>query len=297
MRGARVLDSLRDDFGLNPGKRFHQWLKQELELKGIDSWEKLGLLRQKGNEHLLQREGMQPFLHKHIGRLAFVAADITTQTKVVFPEMADLYWSDPLKVNPADFVRASMSVPFFFQPFRVTNLPYGAEQLQKWREIGYTGNVPDEVFFIDGGINSNFPIDLFHNHGSVPKAPTFGVKLGVDRHKPKIFRKLPSLVNAIFESVRQVHDFDFIARNPDYKRLVHCIDTEGFNWLNFSLTDEEKLRLFEAGVRGAAAFLRQFDWAKYKKLREALSEVKSLSESMKTNLADEHAHTIISGAS
>lgn len=33
------------------------------------------------------------------------------------------------------------------------------------------------------------------------------------------------------------------------------------------MADEEKLRLFEIGVRGAATFLVKFDWFKDKELR------------------------------
>ncbi|MFD2999338.1 patatin-like phospholipase family protein [Pontibacter toksunensis] len=214
-----------------------------------------------------------------------MAADITTQTKVNFPAMADMYWADPDQVNPADFVRASMSIPFFFHPFRLKDLPFGPNELKKWREVGYTGNVPDEVFFIDGGINSNFPIDLFHDNNKVPEAPTFGVKLGADRNKPKLINKLPNLVGAIFDSARQVHDFDFITKNPDYRHLVHCLDTDHFDWLDFSMPDEEKLRLFEVGVRGAANFLIKFDWKKYKDLRSAMVKLKHKSDDMVANAA------------
>src|SRR5690606_9528770 len=51
------------------------------------------------------------------GRLAMIAADAATQTKFVFPRMAGLVYRDPDAVNPAEFVRASMSIPGFFHPF------------------------------------------------------------------------------------------------------------------------------------------------------------------------------------
>ncbi|WP_162053223.1 patatin-like phospholipase family protein [Pontibacter pamirensis] len=283
-KGAQVVDNMRDDFGLNPGKNFHDWLTALLRERGVDTWGKLKQLRLQGNENLKLRDG-SAYISDTVGRLALVATDITTQTKVNFPAMADMYWTDPDQVNPADFVRASMSIPFFFHPFRLRDLPYGPNELKKWREIGYTGNIPDEVFFIDGGINSNFPIDLFHDNSKVPEAPTFGVKLGADRDKPKIISKFPNLVGAIFDSARQVHDFDFITNNPDYRHLVHCLDTDHFDWLDFSMPDEEKLRLFETGVRGAANFLIKFDWEKYKELRYTMVTVKHKSDDMVANAA------------
>ncbi|TXK23526.1 hypothetical protein FVR03_22525 [Pontibacter qinzhouensis] len=278
-KGAQVIDNIREDFGLNPGSNFHNWMSELLKKKNVDTLAKLKELRKQGNDMLRLRDGT-PYAAADAGRFALVAADITTQTKVNFPEMSDLYWANPDQVNPADFVRSSMSIPFFFHPYRLRNLPFGEKQLEKWRKVGYSGNVPDEVFFLDGGINSNFPIDLFHNHNKVPNAPTFGVKLGVDRHHPRIIRKVPDLLGAIFDSARQTHDFDFISRNPDYKHLVHCLDTASFNWLDFNMPDAEKRRLFEVGVRGAATFLTRFNWEKYKQLRQELVHVNKASAEM-----------------
>ncbi len=59
--------------------------------------------------------------------LALVTADLSTQTKVEFPDMAPLYWGDSDSVNPAMYVRASMSIPGFFYPLRITGVPQGDE--------------------------------------------------------------------------------------------------------------------------------------------------------------------------
>lgn len=49
-----------------------------------------------------------------------ITTDINAKIKVELPTMANLYWSEEeLKhISPAEFVRASMSVPFFFEPFQ-----------------------------------------------------------------------------------------------------------------------------------------------------------------------------------
>jgi len=81
--------------------------------------------------------------------------------------------------NLYDFVRASMSIPLFFTPFRIKNIPGGIEAWNKWNEATYLcASVPSEVMFMDGGIISNFPIDIFHENMNVPASPTFGIKLG-----------------------------------------------------------------------------------------------------------------------
>ena len=56
------------------------------------------------------------------------------------------------------------------------------EVRRDWRRLaGYRGTLPDEVLLVDGGIMSNFPIDVFHRADTIPQRPTIGVKLGIDR--------------------------------------------------------------------------------------------------------------------
>ena len=106
--------------------------------------------------------------------LALVAADVSTQTKAVFPKMAELYWKNPDAVNPADYVRASMSIPYFFHPFRVDKIPSGANAMLLWKQYAdFESTPPKSCVFIDGGIMSNFPINLFHRPDrSRPRRPS-----------------------------------------------------------------------------------------------------------------------------
>jgi hypothetical protein len=46
--------------------------------------------------------------------LVIVSSDITHEIKVEFPGMHKMYWGDDFSISPAKYVRASMSVPFFF---------------------------------------------------------------------------------------------------------------------------------------------------------------------------------------
>ena len=120
---------------------------------------------------------------------------------------------------------------------------------------------------------SNFPINLFHQPDRVPSAPTFGVKLGTDKKLTEDISTPFTLLSVIFDTARFNLDNDFIARNPDYHKLVSCIDTGNHNWLNFSMTDKEKIDLFVRGAREAAKFLRKFDWAEYKNIRKNFKKV------------------------
>ncbi|HEX8657947.1 MAG TPA: hypothetical protein VF690_10450, partial [Hymenobacter sp.] len=107
----------------------------------------------------------------------------------------------------------------------------------------------------------------------VPAAPTFGIKLGIDRGAPRATNSLPAVLGAMFDAARTQYDFDFIHRNSDYRHLVHCLNVDRFNWLDFNMPAQQKLDLFATGVRGAAEFLKTFDWEAYKELRKAKVQV------------------------
>ncbi len=278
IKGAQVIDNFRDDFGLNPGKNFHDWMKNLLNQKGIKNMGDLQQLRDAGvseGNNLRNRLSNSVYnSQKGLLDLAIIAADITTQSKIVFPEMSELLYTNPEAANPADFARASMSIPFFFQPFRINNLPTGVEAWRKWNKMtGLNASIPNEVLFMDGGIISNFPIDIFHNNTKVPDAPTFGVKIGLDKAEVNKNKKFFSLIGSVFNTARFSSDDNFLRTNPDFKHLIGYIDTGNHNWLNFGLTDEAKIDLFIRGAQAAAKFLNTFDWVKYKKIREVKKEL------------------------
>jgi len=273
LKGMQVIDNLRDNLGLNPGTKFFDWLKIELEKVGIDTNADLSRRLQTVPRGLRLREERTDTALKPddmYGKLIMIAADITTETKVEFPRMAELYWTYPDRITPAYFARASMSIPFFFHPFQVDSCPQNAK---KWAELaGYHGTLPETVLFIDGGIMSNFPINVFHQPYRVPASPTFGAKIGQDRAQAAVITKPSQLLGAIFDAARHTLDFDFISQNPDYQHLVAMIDTGDHNWLNFSMDDKSKIDLFARGAKKAAEFLQKFDWKKYKQIRRGIAE-------------------------
>ncbi len=269
-RGVQILDNLKEDLGLNPGRRFFEWLKDIICGFGIDSTEDLNNQLWDLPEEVHNIMGQRsPRYHKS-WPIAIIAADITTETKVSFPDMAGLYFHNPEEINPAYYVRASMSVPIFFSPLKIVEIPDTPKHKLAWKELtNYIGPHPEKVYFVDGGVMSNFPIDVFHVHDRVPQRPTFGVKLGLDRDKINEVDKMNymRLIGATFNAARNIRDNDFINSNPDYQKLVAHIDTGHHNWLNFDLSDEDKLDLFRRGAQRAAEFLVTFDWRGYQELR------------------------------
>ena len=70
----------------------------------------------------------------------------------------------------AEAVRASMSIPFFYEPLRFT----GRDDAGK----------PVQSYMVDGGMLSNFPIEVFdRTDGKPPRWPTFGIKLSRDARR------------------------------------------------------------------------------------------------------------------
>ncbi len=302
-RTSRIIDNLNDIHALNRGEVFHRWMDQLL--RGMNGGQALTVqqLRVRMNDlpALLVSDNADASDFRHLpnapiwevvngkrvhlarnkpDQLCVVTADISTETKVSLPRMAAMYWHQPDQVNVADFARASMSIPGFFSTFKVKSLP--AEEArplwrsQEWPERCYAGDfLPAVHHFVDGGVLSNFPIDAFHQKTRVPLRPTLGVKLQWDEHKHEIPGVL-KVFSQSFNTARHAMDAEFIKQNPDYSKLVACIDTEEINWLDFAMDKATKLRLFRMGAQTAVTFLRGFNWRDYKRIRRSLAEAYSL---------------------
>ncbi|MFM2340427.1 MAG: hypothetical protein RLZZ592_80 [Pseudomonadota bacterium] len=273
-RGWQVFDTLKSRLGLNPGAVFHDWIRSVLAREGLTTLAALqarlaepppGLWNRRQNRLLEPQEAC--------GRLAIVAADVASESKVVFPDHAPLYFSDPMQADPSLFVRASMSIPFFFEPLRLA-VPQEADAAARWLEwVGYDaeqeGGLPAHGLFVDGGVVSNFPINLFHNYSRIPSRPTFGVKLQNDERRRRIDGPL-GLLGAVFDSARHGLDYDFLSNNHDYRRLVQYIPCRGVNWLDFGMDEATRAGLFREGARKAIEFLDGFDWEAYREMRSHL---------------------------
>jgi NTE family protein len=298
---AQVVDNLTSIHALNRGKKFHDWMTQLLQGFNGGRPMTVAALREKMTDlpplwvsdsaqesdfaHLPVipyvktadgRKQLQVNRKKH--QLCVIAADISTETKVEFPKMAPLYWPDAEQVDVADFARASMSIPGFFESFQLQPLPTEVAR-PRWEEAlphrpahSFKGDfLPKRHHFVDGGVLSNFPINAFHNTSRVPLRPTFGVKLQWDVYQHEI-KSLIDVFLQTFNSARHALDNDFICQNPDFKHLVSFIDTKDISWLDFGMSKATKLELFEMGLKTGIEFLENFDWADYKFIRRKLVE-------------------------
>ncbi len=63
--------------------------------------------------------------------------------------------ADKTRNLPAEFVRASMSVPYFFQPMTLTEVPDAGSGSELWKQRnGYEGKVPQQVSADQPGIST-----------------------------------------------------------------------------------------------------------------------------------------------
>ncbi|MCH2216459.1 MAG: patatin-like phospholipase family protein [Flavobacteriales bacterium] len=266
---------LKRRLGLNPGTYFEAWITAQLKSNEIHTLKDLTALREKLPEGLKNVQS-DTNIDDIKAQLAIITSDITTHTKVEFPKMTELYWSNPEDIAPAKLVRASMSVPFLFEPFQVNHLPNkGHKNDKNWIEhASYYGLVPPSVKFVDGGLLSNFPINVFHRSDvGIPRMPTFGVRLSTFRKDYRNTNNFGNFSGAMINTMRQIFDYDFLLKNPDYKHLICRIDaSEQFNWLDFNMSEEDQIKLFNLGAEKAVEFLNTFDWKAYKKVREDLNE-------------------------
>ena len=280
-----VRERLTDRYGLNPGDHFLYYLKGLLRGAGIETLSQLQA--RMGRRPLgLALRGQEPFADDAddvpTGRRVVVAADVWSETRVELPEMAELYWPDAPNTNPAEFVRASMSIPFFFEPLRIEGLPTDATAAERWnRHAGLRpdqtadGRMPDRAMLVDGGLLSNFPINAFHRPERVPQRPTFGVKLEYDRRvdPERRFRGnggfggLLEYAGLLHNSSSKVLDYEFIRRNRDYVHLVQYVPcvrvhddgrVERINWIDFDLPAADQELLFRQGAEQAIAFVDGF---------------------------------------
>lgn len=255
--------------GLFRGEALRTWLSEILSKWSIESLRDLQNRLNAMPELIVQGASVTAD-HDIEPRLGLVSAEISTHSTAQLPRDAAAFWESPSEASPADFVRASMSVPLFFEPYR-RRVPTTTAAHERWRSpagLHFRGRLPRTAVLQDGGLVSNFPIDMWHSRARrVPRLPTFGARLGDARsHVHPIQGALDVLVQG-FATARQARDASFIRDNPDYSRLVTEIDTRDINWLDFTLSAETQAELFARGVSAARTFLETFDFDAYKSIR------------------------------
>ncbi|MDD2381612.1 MAG: patatin-like phospholipase family protein [Mariniphaga sp.] len=279
----KVKKALVEKMGMNPGNKMEEWIETILR-ESPNRITTLGELLQKRKKMyfpngLRNRITGEPVRDEE-AKIHLVTADITTQTRVLFPQMARLYWGERAEtISPAKMVRASISIPFFFVPFEIDHIP-GANTPagNEWiKHAHYFGPIPRKVKFVDGGLISNFPIKEFHTPaGIIPEKPTFGVKLSSYRNSCARVGTWTEFIASLVSTMRHDADYLYLLQNPDYRKLICFIDADkDYHWLHFNMNNQKKKELFLLGARKGLDFIQNFNWEGYKKLRKETSRLSS----------------------
>jgi len=197
---------------------------------------------------------------KYFYRLQVIAADICRRKQLVLPWDIRHYGRDPEDLDVAWAVRMSMSIPLFFEPVRIQD------------------GQGETCYIVDGGVLSNFPVDILDNGKPNPPWPTFGLKL-VDRvrdngqvhEEPCRIRGPLSLCRAMFSTMMDAHDARYI-QQKNFDRTI-AIPTMGVRTTDFDLRPEKGETLRLAGQEAARRFLETWDfqeWIQKHRLPEVL---------------------------
>ena len=113
---ARLFKRLKNSgYGINPGNFFYDWIKQQLlsnDVKTVSDLNKKASTIPELNLRVDNPEGLTGLQ----GDVTFITSELVTQNKIQFPEMCYLFREKANidTLQPAGFIRASMSIPVFF---------------------------------------------------------------------------------------------------------------------------------------------------------------------------------------
>lgn len=226
------------DLGLYKGDFFLNLMRQNLAAKGKHTFKDL----------IMPGYEADP---KFRYRLRVVVSDITQGRMVVLPQDIQSYGMNPDDLEIALAVRMSMSIPLFFQAVRLKNM---------------ASTPASESIIVDGGLLSNFPVELFDSDG-VPEWPTFGFRLVHAGPQPVVRHQITgplSEIAAMLFTASSAHDAYYLS-NDKFVRTI-TIDTGDIAATDFNLTPDQKQTLFDNGVAAANDFLAHWDFEKYKEL-------------------------------
>ncbi len=236
--------SLLGDQGIYEGKYFKQWLREQLP---GDRQAFAGLrLPPDPNSTLAEHERY---------RLVVMASDVSLRRVVRLPwHYKSVYGLPADKQSVVDAVRASMSIPFFFEPVQLEHARDGDDDDVRRSTL------------VDGGMLSNFPVEVFdRSDGAAPRWPTFGIKLSSRpdaRRIPKVPNGPLSLTLAMIATMTSWYDGMHIDR-PEVCARTIFVDTFGISATSFDLTPAQQDRLYESGRAAATRFLASWDFDEY----------------------------------
>lgn len=224
--------------GLYDGDYLVEWLGGELDQIGVTTFGQLRIDDDPGT-------ALPP---AYRFRLVVHTADITRGKLVRLPWDYPAYGVNADGARIVDAVRASMSIPFFFDPIQLDApaLDDGVHNLAAGR-----------VTWVDGGLLSNFPVEVFDRGDGVPSRwPTIGVKLSAAAARPVEHSDPGNVLAEAIACLRTALDnADRYYVPPSKAVRTIFVDSFGLSATDFHLGPDDQQRLFDNGRAAAAAYL------------------------------------------
>jgi NTE family protein len=190
-------------------------------------------------------------------KLVVMATDITHGCLVRLPwDYESLYGLDPDGQLVVDAVRASMAIPFYFEPYRLTHTD-GTTSL-----------------LVDGGVLSNFAVDVFDRRDRrAPRWPTFGVKLlpKLPEGRAQLFPLLGLVPRGPVHLLELLVSTVLVGRDqtqlnqPWVAARTIPIDTSAAGVVDFGLKRQQMDQLYANGREAAERFLDGWDFDDYRR--------------------------------
>jgi NTE family protein len=223
--------------GAYRGAYIQGFIERELETFGVRTFSDL----------VATDPRLDPNLHESRRyKLMVTATDVTNGRLLRLPWDYTKLGLPPGTQSVATAVRASISIPLYFEP------------------VTLTCGDGKKITLVDGGVLSNFPIEAFDRTVGKSRWPTFGVKIIPDLPADieKLFPGIPGLPSPpALDMVERVaataivgHDQTYMER-PSVRRRTITVDTSEIGIVEFDapLTVQEAVQA--NGEAAAAAFL------------------------------------------
>ena len=241
--------------GLYPGTYLEQWLEPILTDLGVRTFADLKIDQ-------ADDPGMSlPPLRRY--RLVVHTSDITRGELARLPWDYQYYGLAGDEQDVVSAVRASMSIPFFFDPVMVeaneadvdVRMPDGSAVRQHY-DAG-------TVTWVDGGMLRNFPIGAFDRVDDEPaRWPTIGIKLS---SLQTMFPATQGCGSALSVGIRALHtmmnEWDRYNVEETTAARTIFVDNAGMTATQFDLTRDQQDTLFLNGVRAATQFVIEMSGA------------------------------------
>jgi NTE family protein len=221
--------SLWLEHGIYAGDFFHGWIREQLSGLGVRTFADL---------HRADPGSSLPVDEQY--KLVVMASDVSRGRLLRLPWDYLVDGIDAPTRLVADAVRSSMSIPFFYRPVTL-DIPKAAPSI-----------------LVDGGMLSNFPVDIFdRTDGKPPRWPTIGIKLSAQQVPNQVEHVVKgdlSLAMGMLGTMQSWHDQMHLNDPAVLKRTIF-VDTLGVNATDFSIDKPTQQKLFENGRAAAEQFL------------------------------------------